>query len=493
VLPSKACAQQDISRLESYKKLCLAVEKSPDDETLHKSFLNLFRAKDTALLVKQYNKWIEQFPSNTTIPFFIGKELYRIQSPLAKPYLLKTVSLNNSIAEVWNMLYIDAMRWGDNTQKVYFAKNAARADSKSSEYAFNYAYSLKPFDREQSDSLLLDISLRFKESENGAKALYWLSVNETDEKIKLAYLDQLHKRFAMTHTDAFKSGMRGYFSLLINQEKYNEAFKLALDMVYVIETNKLEWKHKVKEVKKFLRYQEAFTSGEYELAGEILNSIKLYDHFSVSYIAATEALVFLKANIADLRNQTKLAYDTLLINYTTKPSDKLKLYLLKYGAKINKDSNEIFLEIQNMRLKNAKPATYFSLKNYLNNENVSLDHFKGKVLLLTFWYPGCGPCRAEFPYFERAIKKFNPDEVAYVGINGVLSQDDYVIPFMKGTNYSFLPLRDDKSWDKGNLKEGYPINYLIDQQGRIIFSDFRISQSNERMLEIMIEDLINSK
>jgi thiol-disulfide isomerase/thioredoxin len=47
----------------------------------------------------------------------------------------------------------------------------------------------------------------------------------------------------------------------------------------------------------------------------------------------------------------------------------------------------------------AKPANLdFTLKD-VEGKDVSLQSFKGKVLVLDFWATWCGPCKVEIPHF----------------------------------------------------------------------------------------------
>ena len=158
------------------------------------------------------------------------------------------------------------------------------------------------------------------------------------------------------------------------------------------------------------------------------------------------------------------------------------------------DSNSVVKNIWKIRDNTAKQATNFSLENYLSVGKTALSDYKGKIILLTYWFPGCGPCRAEFPHFESVLKSFNKNEVAYLGLNLEPSQDEAVLPFLKQTGYSFTPLHDDRGRQKGNLTaDGAPTNYLIDQKGRIVFSGFRIDAENERTLELMIKETLAAK
>ena len=125
----------------------------------------------------------------------------------------------------------------------------------------------------------------------------------------------------------------------------------------------------------------------------------------------------------------------------------------------------------------------------------SLSDYKGKVVLLTYWFPGCGPCRGEFPHFENVLKKFKGGDLVYLGINIAADQNDYVLPFMRSSGYSFIPLLDDSTWIKGPLdnRRAAPVNFLIDQNGKITFSNFRTDESNEAVLETMINSMLTRK
>jgi thiol-disulfide isomerase/thioredoxin len=174
-----------------------------------------------------------------------------------------------------------------------------------------------------------------------------------------------------------------------------------------------------------------------------------------------------------------------------KPTLKLRQAMYTYGIKQKKDSSTIDKDVYAVRVANAQSATQFSLTNYFDGNKVTLKDYKGKLVLLTYWFPGCGPCRGEFPYLEATLKKFDKSKISYFGINMLRSQDEYVVSFMNATKYSFIPLKDDISWDKGNLKApSAPTNYLIDEEGRIIYSGFQINAFNPDGLELMIADLL---
>jgi thiol-disulfide isomerase/thioredoxin len=56
----------------------------------------------------------------------------------------------------------------------------------------------------------------------------------------------------------------------------------------------------------------------------------------------------------------------------------------------------------------------------LDGKPVSLQDFKGKVVLLNFWATWCGPCKAEMPSLQRLYNKISPSGVQFL----LVSQED---------------------------------------------------------------------
>jgi hypothetical protein len=81
--------------------------------------------------------------------------------------------------------------------------------------------------------------------------------------------------------------------------------------------------------------------------------------------------------------------------------------------------------------------------------------------------------------------------VVFIGINVAPEQDPYVVPFMQNTKYTFIPLHGIDGTTKDYHVQGEPTNFLIDQNGKIVFTDFRIEGDNHRTLELMVNSLLH--
>jgi thiol-disulfide isomerase/thioredoxin len=110
-------------------------------------------------------------------------------------------------------------------------------------------------------------------------------------------------------------------------------------------------------------------------------------------------------------------------------------------------------------------APNFKLRN-LEGREVSLDQFRGKVVLLDFWATWCGPCRVTMPLLERLQKEFpkgmvllaiNLQESASVVRNYVREQD---------INSEVL-LDEDGAVGSAYGAEAIPLQVLIDKEGKL--------------------------
>jgi len=114
----------------------------------------------------------------------------------------------------------------------------------------------------------------------------------------------------------------------------------------------------------------------------------------------------------------------------------------------------------------GKVAPDFNLPD-LNEKEIRLSDFRGKVVFLNFWATWCKPCREEMPSMEILYKNFEKDGLAIlaISIDRVTTKKD-IPPFVKALNLTFPILID--SWgqtDKRYKLMGVPETYIIDQQG----------------------------
>ena len=115
-----------------------------------------------------------------------------------------------------------------------------------------------------------------------------------------------------------------------------------------------------------------------------------------------------------------------------------------------------------------KPAPPFALAD-LSRGTARLEDFRGKVIILNFWFSTCGPCRQETPALMRLYDAYRDQGLMVIGIN----LDEILIPqhegalmgkFLKtfGVNYPIL-VADRKVFDAYGGVPVQPTTFLIDR------------------------------
>ncbi len=468
-------------------KLYEAIEAYPDSLSLHQQYIKESGLSEEAL-EEQYHKWIKKFPKSAIVPFALGEAFCNKELPAAKPLLLKAVERNPKLAKAYFYLWIDGERWGDFDKSTEYLLKAKQAEPDNPDYAFYYAASFGNSDFNKYRELSLEVTRKFPESERGAQSLYWLAHRSSDKADKIKYYELLKTKFPPETFRWSSSGMYSYFDVLleISSEKAVILAQAMLD-ISTSERDLKTWKKQLTVAQDVNKANVYFLENNPKKALSVLDST-----VPLRWSNAKDLILLLKTKAMDESGKTESAYDELKIAYAKSPEKKLKKALDKYGSKLGKKSNEIEKDIWFVRDTMSEPATNFTLKNYLTPGKTSLSDYKGKVVLLTYWFPGCGPCRGEFPHFQSVVDKFEGKDLVYLGINIVPEQNDYVIPFMESSGYSFIPLEDYPDRDKGNLdnRRVAPMNFIIDRNGNLMFSNFRTDEHNQDVLEEMIASLL---
>jgi len=104
-----------------------------------------------------------------------------------------------------------------------------------------------------------------------------------------------------------------------------------------------------------------------------------------------------------------------------------------------------------------------------DDRHITLDRFRGQVVLLNFWATWCGPCRAEMPDLERLHRAYRDRGFAVVGVNFKESPRQ-VQSFMTRQNLTFPALLDRDGAASATLRVVLlPVTLLLDREGRALW------------------------
>ncbi len=137
----------------------------------------------------------------------------------------------------------------------------------------------------------------------------------------------------------------------------------------------------------------------------------------------------------------------------------------------------------------GQPAPAFKLAD-LNGNEVSLDQFKGKVVLLDFWATWCGPCRMSMPLLEKLQSQYTSD-LALLAIN-LEEPRDLVAGYVKRQNLHSRVLLDEEGEVGRKYRSGsIPMQVLIDKDGVVRHVQIGFSPRMGDQLRGQIEQLRN--
>lgn len=125
-----------------------------------------------------------------------------------------------------------------------------------------------------------------------------------------------------------------------------------------------------------------------------------------------------------------------------------------------------------------RPAPAFTLAT-LDGTPVSLSDYRGKVVLLNFWYTNCPPCREETPALQQAYQKLSDQGLVILGVNVRKNErpgadgDNDIRAFVNQFGVTY-PIAIDTHRDAGSAYQVYvlPTSIFIGPDGRERFRSF---------------------
>jgi thiol-disulfide isomerase/thioredoxin len=434
----------------------------------------------------KYGEWERRFPNSLGILYGTAVQLNSREDPRARPYLLKVAELDPTNVKVYPMLAGDAFMSGDEKSAAEYLHKAATLEPNNAEYAYMYARAVEPAQRQ---AAIEDVIKRFPNTETGAIALYWLGEDEHSDAQRIVYFEQLRTQFP---PEKFRWGATGMWRLFETYMRVDPAKAVILAQDMQTAKASPEWAARVELAQTFVEVNKMLA------ADKATEALALLDKLKPEHRSGNTAMVErLKARVMAGAGQAQGGYQVLLALQAQEPDDETQAALQTIGRQLHKSAAQVQTDIKAAVDVGAKPAPPFNLQQYTSADTLSLAKLRGKVVLLTFWFPGCGPCAREFPHFEAVMQQFHHNkDVVYIGINMVRDQDAYVLPRIEKMGYSFTPLKGTDSVTKGKGAQGFnvagaPTNFVIDRKGRIVYHNFMIDDPHgELMVQRMIESVL---
>ena len=136
----------------------------------------------------------------------------------------------------------------------------------------------------------------------------------------------------------------------------------------------------------------------------------------------------------------------------------------------------------------GKPALDFQVTD-LKGETLSLEKYRGQVVLLDFWATWCGPCIAEIPNVKRTYEKYKDQKFQIIGISLDRSNEP-LAAYIEKKDLAWLHYWDNSRKVSNLYKvESIPSTFLIDGEGVIRKTNLRGHTLEHAVAELVQENL----
>jgi peroxiredoxin len=189
----------------------------------------------------------------------------------------------------------------------------------------------------------------------------------------------------------------------------------------------------------------------------------IYFQATADYHRAASAAWKDAAQIAPFRQQAKKQLADARAHITLPLfADPLDELLAAHDGLVKEMGKESQEGAQRIAAVMNRPAASWQLRD-LNGKHHQLSDYRGKVVLLDFWYRACGYCIDMMPQMKQVADDFKNEPVVVLGMNTDDDEKDAAfIAGKMGLNYPTLLAPD---IPRAYGVEGYPTAILIDPEG----------------------------
>jgi len=154
-------------------------------------------------------------------------------------------------------------------------------------------------------------------------------------------------------------------------------------------------------------------------------------------------------------------------------------------------------EVPEVSLENALPTPYpapefAGIQTWLNSQPLTMQELRGKVVLVDFWTYSCINCVRTLPYITAWDEKYRDQGLVIIGVHAPEFEFEKKIDNIQtaiakyGIHYPVAVDNDLSTWINFN-NQYWPAHYLIDKEGRVVYSHFGeghydVTESNIRVL-----------
>jgi Tetratricopeptide repeat len=360
-----------------------AIDVDPDFVDAHQRFIEVTqrlenqpgRTPSVARLRELYERLATESPKRAVYQWALG--FLTPEADKADVFFKKAVAIDPAFARAYFQLAKNADQRGAFAAQRQYLKAAVDSNPDEPRYLLQYGYAQKKSDPSRFREIALEVVDRFPTSQSAAQALYYLA-SEAPNPERRAIYDRLRANYPF---DRFGYSASAMYDLYAELTQPSEALLLAKEMAKALATNKT-WQTRV-------TLQEAMVRAQSLLAdGRFTDALDVFEKTARPSGSHGTTWTLFKAEAAAGSGHVDQAYAALLDIVVALPDARAEGALLKYGTTLGKTPRDVDADIWRLRDAKAKVAPVFELPSARDGSLVKLAEYRGRVVLLAFWFPG---------------------------------------------------------------------------------------------------------
>jgi len=359
-----------------------AIAADPDYVAAHERLIDVAQRQQLqdaqspilSRLKREYEQGARQHPTRAVYQVALG--LLTKNADEADVCYNKALAIDPSSAIAHFLLAKNAETRGDWEIQRQHLKAAVANNPDEPRYVLRYAVAHLKSDPDRFRQLALQVVDRFPASPSAAEALYNLA-EASSTFDRRSYLDRLRASYPVARFRYSASAMNTLYADLTEP---SDALALAREMAAALPAAAF-WRQRVAAQEAMARAKTLIGDKQFDQALALLeNTPPLAGSHGTT-------MTLLKAEAAAGTRNRQRGYATLVESAATSPDARVDAALAKYAADLGKASDDVDADVWSIRDARATPAAAFALTSLTDGAPVRLADFRGRVVLLAFWYP----------------------------------------------------------------------------------------------------------